>query len=116
VPNPSYQEVCTGATGHAEVVRITFDPLIISFSELLEVFFTIHDPTTLNRQGADVGTQYRSVIFYHTPEQREIAKEVMAKIEKAKIWDAPVITEITAFKTFYPAEKYHQKYLSYLSL
>jgi len=116
VPNPSYQEVCTGVTGHAEAVQITFDPLIISFNELLEVFFTIHDPTTLNRQGADVGTQYRSVIFYHTPEQKEIAKEVMAKIEKAKIWDAPVITEITAFKTFYPAEKYHQKYLSYLSL
>jgi len=110
VPNPSYQEVCTGVTGHAETVQITFDPLIISFNELLEVFFTIHDPTTLNRQGADVGTQYRSVIFYHTPEQKEIAKEVMAKIEAAKIWDAPVVTEITAFKTFYPAENYHQEY------
>jgi len=110
VPNPSYQEVCTGVTGHAEAVQITFDPLIISFNELLEVFFTIHDPTTLNRQGADVGTQYRSVIFYHTPEQKEIAKEVMAKIEAAKIWDAPVVTEITAFKTFYPAENYHQEY------
>jgi peptide-methionine (S)-S-oxide reductase len=110
VPNPSYQEVCTGATGHAEVVQITFDPLIISFNELLEVFFTIHDPTTLNRQGADVGTQYRSVIFYHTPEQKEIAKEVLAKIETAKIWDAPVVTEITAFDTFYPAENYHQEY------
>jgi peptide-methionine (S)-S-oxide reductase len=110
VPNPSYQEVCTGVTGHVEAVQITFDPLIISFNELLEVFFTIHDPTTLNRQGADVGTQYRSVIFYHTPEQKEIAKEVMAKIEAAKIWDAPVVTEITAFKTFYPAENYHQEY------
>ena len=110
VPNPSYQEVCTGVTGHAEVVQITFDPLIISFNELLEVFFTIHDPTTLNRQGADVGTQYRSVIFYHNPEQKEIAKEVMAKIEKAKIWDAPLVTEITDFKSFYPAEKYHQEY------
>jgi len=110
VPNPSYQEVCTGVTGHAEVVQITFDPLIISFNELLEVFFTIHDPTTLNRQGADVGTQYRSMIFYHNPEQKEIAKEVMAKIEKAKIWDAPLVTEITDFKSFYPAEKYHQEY------
>ncbi len=110
VPDPSYREVCAGTTGHAEAVQITFDPGIISFKELLEVFFTIHDPTTLNRQGADVGTQYRSVIFYHTPEQKEIAKEVIAKIEAAKIWDAPVVTEITQFKAFYPAENYHQEY------
>lgn len=109
VPNPSYQEVCTGTTGH-EAVQITFDPRIISFKELMEVFFTIHDPTTLNRQGADVGTQYGSVIFYHTPEQKEIAKEVIANIEAAKIWDAPIVTEITPFKAFYPAENYHQEY------
>lgn len=110
LPNPSYQEVCNGTTGHAEVVQITFDPRIISFKELLEVFFTFHDPTTLNSQGADVGTQYRSVIFYHTPEQKEIAKEVIANIEAAKIWDAPIVTEITPFKAFYPAENYHQEY------
>jgi len=110
VPDPSYQEVCTGTTGHAEAVQITFDPQIITYKELLEVFFTIHDPTTLNRQGADVGTQYRSVIFYHKPEQKEIAKEVIAEIEVVKIWDAPIVTEITQFKAFYPAEKFHQDY------
>ncbi len=110
VPNPSYREVCTGTTGHAEVVHITFDPQIIKFRELLEVFFTIHDPTTLNRQGADIGTQYRSVIFYHTPEQKEIAKEVIEEFEVAKIWDAPIVTEVTPFKAFYPAEEYHQEY------
>jgi peptide-methionine (S)-S-oxide reductase len=110
MPDPSYKEVSTGTTGHAETVQITFDPRIISFKELLEVFFTIHDPTTLNRQGADEGTQYRSVIFYHKPEQKEIAKEVIAKIEVANIWDAPIITEIIPFKAFYPAEKYHQDY------
>ena len=110
VPDPSYQEVCTGTTGHAEAVQITYDPRIISFKELLEVFFTIHDPTSLNRQGADVGTQYRSVIYYHTQEQKEIAKEVIANIEAEKIWDAPIVTEITQFKAFYPAENYHQEY------
>jgi peptide-methionine (S)-S-oxide reductase len=110
VPNPSYRQVSTGTTGHAESVQITFDPQIISFRELLEVFFTIHDPTTLNRQGADVGTQYRSVIFYHTPEQKEIAKEVIAELEVAKIWDAPIVTEVTPFKSFYLAEEYHQEY------
>ncbi|HEY9204793.1 MAG TPA: peptide-methionine (S)-S-oxide reductase MsrA [Candidatus Methanoperedens sp.] len=113
MPDPSYQEVCTGTTGHAEAVQVTFDPGIISFKELLEVFFTVHDPTALNRQGADVGTQYRSVIFYHTPEQKKNAKEVVAEIEAAKIWDAPVVTEITPFKAFYPAEKYHQEYFLY---
>ncbi len=110
VPNPSYRQISTGTTGHAESVQITFDPQIISFRELLEVFFTIHDPTTLNRQGADVGTQYRSVIFYHTPEQKEIAKEVIAELEVAKIWDAPIVTEVIPFKSFYLAEEYHQEY------
>jgi len=110
VPNPSYEQVCTGKTGHAEVIQITFDPEIISFRELLEVFFTIHDPTTLNRQGSDVGTQYRSAIFYHTPEQEKIAGEVIAELEKANVWDAPIVTEITPFKAFYPAEEYHRGY------
>jgi peptide-methionine (S)-S-oxide reductase len=110
LPNPSYEEVCTGTTNHAEAVQITFDTHIISFKELIEVFLTVHDPTTLNRQGADVGTQYRSGIFYHTPEQAKIAKEVIAELEAEKIWDAPIITEITPFKVFYPAEKYHQEY------
>ncbi len=110
VPDPSYREVCTGTTGHAEVVQITFDPQIISFRELLEVFFTIHDPTTLNRQGADVGTQYRSVIFYHTPEQAKIAEEIISELEAAKIWDASIVTEVTQFKAFYPAEEEHHEY------
>lgn len=110
VPYPSYHQVCTGTTGHAEVVHITFDPKIISFSELLTVFFTIHDPTTLNRQGADVGTQYRSVIFYNTQEQKEIAEKKIAELEAAKIWDAPIVTEVTPFKEFYLAEEYHQEY------
>lgn len=110
VPNPSYQNVCTGTTGHAEVVQVTFDPRIISFKELLKVFFTIHDPTTLNRQGADMGTQYRSVIFYHTIEQEKVAREVIIELEAAKIWGAPIITELTPFTTFYPAEEYHQEY------
>ncbi|MDF1558003.1 MAG: peptide-methionine (S)-S-oxide reductase MsrA [ANME-2 cluster archaeon] len=110
VPAPSYHEVCTGNTGHAEVIQITFDPLIISFKELLEVFFTIHDPTTLDRQGPDVGTQYVSVIFYHTPEQNEVAKEVIAEFEAKNIWDRPIMTEIAPFTVFYPAEEEHQKY------
>ncbi len=110
VPKPSYREVCTGTTGHAESVQITFDPQIISYGELLEVFFTIHDPTTLNRQGADVGTQYRSAIFYHTSEQARIAQEVIEELEAAKIWDAPIVTEVTPFKAFYSAEDEHQEY------
>ncbi len=113
VPNPTYREVCSGTTGHAEAVQITFDPQIISFRELLQVFFTIHDPTTLNRQGADVGTQYRSVIFYHTPEQKSIAQEVIAELEKAKVWDAPIVTALTPFEAFYPAEEYHQEYFEH---
>ena len=110
IPNPSYRQVCTGTTGHAEVVQLTFDPSVVSFKELLEVFFTIHDPTTLNRQGADIGTQYRSAIFYHTPEQKRVAEQVMAELSAAKIWDEPIVTEITPLTVFYPAEDYHQRY------
>lgn len=109
-PNPTYEQVCSGATGHAEVVQITFDPNVISFRELLEVFFTIHDPTTLNRQGADVGTQYRSVIFYHSPEQRETAEQVIAELNREVIWKDPIVTEVAPFTAFYPAEAYHQEY------
>lgn len=110
VPNPPYKLVTTGTTGHAEVVRITFDPQIITFEEILRVFFTIHNPTTLNRQGADVGSQYRSAIFYHNEMQRETAEEVIGEINDAKIWDDPVVTEVTAIKNFYLAEEYHQEY------
>ncbi|MCE8425382.1 MAG: peptide-methionine (S)-S-oxide reductase MsrA [Candidatus Methanoperedens sp.] len=110
VPNPSYQQICTGATGHAEVVQITFNPDIISFKELFEIFLTIHDPTTLNRQGADVGTQYRSVIFYRTKEQEKVARDAIKEFEVSKIWSAPIVTELTPFKVFYPAEEYDQEY------
>jgi len=110
VKNPTYQQVCTGTTGHAEVVQITFDPQVISLKELLEVFFTIHDPTTLNRQGADEGTQYRSAIFYHSPEQKAVAESVIADITAQKIWDNKIVTEVTPFSEFYPAEDYHQLY------
>lgn len=110
VPNPSYEQVCTGTTGHAEVVQITFDPEKITYRELLEIFFTIHDPTTLNRQGQDVGTQYRSVIFYHTPEQEKVANAVMEKLEAAGIWENSIVTELEEHKEFYPAEEYHQEY------
>ena len=109
-PDPSYEEVCTGATGHAEVVQITFDPALVSFRELLEVFFTLHDPTTLNRQGADVGTQYRSAIFYHTPQQQATAQQVIADLTTAGLWSQPVITEVAPLIAFYPAEDYHQEY------
>lgn len=108
VQNPSYEQVCGGQTGHAEVVRLSFDPEVISFRELLEVFFTIHDPTTLNRQGNDVGTQYRSVIYYQDEEQHETAKKVMA--EMALVWDAPIVTELSPPETYYKAEDYHQDY------
>ena len=110
VPNPSYELVCTGATGHAEVVQIAFDPKIISFKEILEVFFTIHDPTTLNRQGSDVGTQYRSAIFYHTQEQKVTAEQVIAELNSEHIWDGSIITELKPFEEFYPAEAHHQEY------
>ena len=109
-PNPSYEAVCTGMTGHAEVVQITFDPQVVSYRELLEVFFTIHDPTTLNRQGMDVGTQYRSVIFYHSPEQMATSTDVIADISAAEIWPNPIVTEIEPLDVFYPAEEYHQRY------
>lgn len=108
--NPTYREVCSGATGHAEVAQITFDPQVISFRELLQVFFTIHDPTTLNRQGADVGAQYRSAIFYNSPEQRETAEQVIAELAAAKVWDDPIVTEATQLSEFYPAEEYHRDY------
>jgi methionine-S-sulfoxide reductase len=102
--NPTYEQVCGGDTGHAEVVRITFDPAIVSFKELLEVFFVIHDPTTLNRQGNDAGTQYRSAVFYHTPQQKADAGEVIARLDAAKLWGSPIVTELTPASTFYMAE------------
>ncbi len=108
--NPSYEMVCGGTTGHAEVVQITFDPDVISYRELLEVFFTIHDPTTLNRQGADSGTQYRSAIFYHSPDQKATAEEVIAKLQP--LWDDPIVTEVVPADTFYPGEEHHQDYYS----
>ncbi len=108
VANPSYEQVCAGSTGHTEVVQITFDPDEISFKELLEVFFTIHDPTTLNRQGGDVGTQYRSAIFHHSPEQRQVAEETIAEL--ASVWDNPIVTELNELVNFYSAEAYHQNY------
>jgi peptide-methionine (S)-S-oxide reductase len=110
VPNPDYRSVCNGTTGHAEVVQIQFDPSVISFKEILEVFFTIHDPTTLNRQGADVGTQYRSEIFYHTEAQKTTAEQVIAEIDAAGIWSHPIVTQMSALDVFYPAEDYHQEY------
>jgi peptide-methionine (S)-S-oxide reductase len=110
VPNPSYEQVCTGRTGHAEVVQVTFDSQVISYREILEVFFDIHDPTTLNRQGADVGPQYRSVIFYHTPRQKEVAEEVIQELNGAGVWDNPIVTEVEAFEAFFRAEAYHQQY------
>jgi peptide-methionine (S)-S-oxide reductase len=110
VANPSYKLVCTGMTGHAEVIQIVFDPKVVSYSELLQVFFTIHDPTTLNRQGADVGTQYRSAIFYHNLEQKSDAEKTIEEIETAKIWDDPIVTQVVPFEDFYPAEDYHQEY------
>ncbi|MGA2462549.1 MAG: peptide-methionine (S)-S-oxide reductase MsrA [Candidatus Bathyarchaeia archaeon] len=110
VPNPTYEQVCTGRTGHAEVAQITFNRTVISYKEILQIFFTVHDPTTLNRQGADVGTQYRSAIFYHNEEQRMIAEQVVREIEDAKIWDAPIVTQLAPFETFYKAEDYHQEY------
>jgi peptide-methionine (S)-S-oxide reductase len=110
VPNPTYEQVCTGTTGHAEVVQVTFDPAIISFREILEVFFSIHDPTTLNRQGNDVGTQYRSAIFYHSEEQKSIAEAMIRELDEAGHWGTPIVTEVTPFTTFYRAEDYHQEY------
>lgn len=112
IKNPSYKEVCTGRTGHAEVTQITFDPKVISFAELLEVFFETHNPTTLNRQGADVGTQYRSAIFYHSDEQKRIAEVAIAAGNESGNWDDPIVTEVTPASVFYKAEDYHQDYYS----
>jgi peptide-methionine (S)-S-oxide reductase len=108
--NPSYKDVCSGRTGHAEVVQVTFDPTVTSFRELLDVFFTIHDPTTLNRQGNDVGTQYRSAIFFHSPAQEAEAKNVIAGLAAARVFDDPIVTEVVPASTFYIAENYHQQY------
>jgi len=110
VPNPSYEEVCRGTTGHAEVVQLTFDPEVVTFGEILEVFFAIHDPTTLNRQGADVGTQYRSVILYHSQDQRETAESLVRTLNAQGIWERPIVTEVSAFQEFFPAEAYHDDY------
>ena len=110
VENPSYRQVCTGKTGHAEVVQISFDPQVVSFRDLLNVFFTIHDPTTRNRQGADVGPQYRSVIFYHSQEQKEVAERAIAELAARALWPAPIVTEVAPLTSYYAAESYHQRY------
>jgi peptide-methionine (S)-S-oxide reductase len=110
--DPTYEAVCSGTTGHAEVVQVAFDPKVVSFREVLEIFFAIHDPTTLNRQGNDVGTQYRSAIFYHSPEQKKIAEEVIAQFTKEKIFDRPIVTEVIEAGPFYLAEEYHQEYFA----
>ena len=110
VPDPDYALVCSGSTGHAEVIQVTFDPVVVSLHDLMIVFFTMHDPTTLNRQGADVGTQYRSVIFYHDLQQKIIVEQVRAEIEAGGIWRDPIVTQIVPFEVFYPAEDYHQEY------
>ena len=110
--NPTYAQICDGDTGHAEVIQINFDADVVSFRELLEVFFTVHDPTTLNRQGNDVGTQYRSAIFYHSPEQKQTADEVITEVDAKKIWSKPIVTEVTPAVTFFIAENYHQEYFA----
>jgi peptide-methionine (S)-S-oxide reductase len=110
--DPSYEQVCSGRTGHAEVVQVTFDPATIAYRDLLDVFFSIHDPTTLNRQGGDVGTQYRSAIFCHSPDQRATAEQAIRELGGEGFWDDPIVTEVTPFTTFYPAESYHQDYFN----
>jgi peptide-methionine (S)-S-oxide reductase len=112
VPSPTYRQVCSGNTGHAEVVRVTFDPSVISFRDLLDVFFTIHDPTTLNRQGNDIGTQYRSGIYFHSPEQERIAHEVIDELNKEKLWPKPIVTAVEPVSNFSVAEDYHQEYFA----
>ncbi len=109
-PNPTYEAVCTGTTGYAEIIQVRFDPQVVAFKELLEIFFGIHDPTTLNRQGNDSGTQYRSAIFYHSPQQETIAKEVIEQLTNDKLFDTPIVTEVVTASTFYIAEPYHQEY------
>ena len=111
-PNPSYEQVSTGLTGHAEVVQVTFNPQVVSFRDILGVFFSIHDPTTLNRQGGDIGTQYRSAIFYHSPEQKAVAEQIIRELETSGDWKNPIVTELTPFTEFYPAEDYHQEYFA----
>lgn len=110
--NPTYQEVCSETTGHAEVAQIEFDPSVLSYADLLRVFFTVHDPTTLNRQGNDIGTSYRSAVFYHSPEQKATAEAVIKEVTEEGIYDAPIVTEVTAFDKFWPAEDYHQEYFA----
>jgi peptide-methionine (S)-S-oxide reductase len=112
VPNPSYEQVCNGTTGHAEVVQITFNPAEVSFREILDVFFTIHDPTTLNQQGADIGTQYRSAVFYHDDEQKQLAEQAIRDLEAEAVWDNPIVTQVVPLTEFYPAEDYHQEYFA----
>ncbi|MCF6356237.1 MAG: peptide-methionine (S)-S-oxide reductase MsrA [Draconibacterium sp.] len=112
VKNPTYEQVCTKTTGHAEVIQITFDPKVVSFTEILEVFFMTHNPTTLNRQGNDVGPQYRSAIFYHSEKQRETAEKVIQLFNKEQVYDNPIVTEVTEFEKFYPAEDYHVNYFA----
>ncbi len=111
-PSPTYEEVCRGTTGHAEVVQVEFDPAVVSFAEILEVFFAVHDPTTLNRQGADVGTQYRSAVFCHTPDQESEARRVIGQVEAEGVWPDPIVTEVTPLDEFYPAEGYHDDYFN----
>ncbi len=110
VPDPSYEDVCEGDTGHAEVVQVVFDPRVLSFDDLLRIFFSVHDPTTLNRQGNDTGTQYRSIILYHSPEQKASAEKVMREVEKEQLWDDPLVTQLEPFLAFFPAEEYHRNY------
>lgn len=110
VKNPTYREICTGTTGHAEVIQVVYNPEILTVTEILEVFFATHDPTTLNRQGADVGTQYRSVVFYHNEEQRKTTEEIILELNKAKVFNSPIVTQIAKAEVFYPAEDYHQNY------
>ena len=112
IPHPTYAAVCEERTGHAEVIQVTFDPERISFADVLDVFFSVHDPTTLNRQGADVGTQYRSAIFFHSPEQERVAKQKIEQLNAQKLWKNPIVTEVTPFDVFYPAEDYHQEYFA----
>jgi len=110
--NPTYQQVCTGKTGHAEAVQVNFNPSKISYREILEIFFSIHDPTTMNRQGADTGTQYRSAIFYHNEQQKAVAEELIGELNKANLWKEPIVTQIVPLDVFYPAEEYHREYFS----
>ena len=110
--NPTYQQVCTGKTGHAEAVQVSFNPSKISYREILEIFFSIHDPTTMNRQGADTGTQYRSAIFYHNEQQKDVAEELIGELNKANLWKEPIVTQSVPLDIFYPAEEYHRKYFS----